>query len=245
MLLHDMILQYNRPCPQDSFYQGCTLPDGFELPDNILVFMHDWFPPQHYAHSRYILIIPAVPIEYLVDNNILYKLKEGQALFSLPCQKRELQMTSGDLAHGYPRLMITFNLAAPLYYLPENMLLDITSEAERHLSSVLEAYKQGHNEDLSIQLFFLLRELSSHRASVQPIEYSREVKRTLGYINNHSGSEASLEKLAAYAKTSISNLRTLFKKEMGISPGAFVAAHRLKVAQYNLAMTSIRVDELA
>ena len=67
----------------------------------------------------------------------------------------------------------------------------------------------------------------------------------LGYINNHSGSEASLEHLAAYAKTSISNLRTIFKKEMGISPGAFVTAHRLKVAKYNLAMTSIRINELA
>ena len=51
--------------------------------------------------------------------------------------------------------------------------------------------------------------------------------------------------MAAEAKTSISNLRLLFKKELGRSPGQFIAMHRLKVAQYNLAMTSQRVDEIA
>ena len=51
--------------------------------------------------------------------------------------------------------------------------------------------------------------------------------------------------MAAEAKTSVSNLRLLFKKELGIPPGRFAAEHRMKVARYNLAMTSMRVEELA
>jgi AraC-like DNA-binding protein len=141
--------------------------------------------------------------------------------------------------------MITFDLSRETYYLPDDLLLDITPEAEKYLSSLLDAYLQKHNADLSIQLFFLLRELSQHRAEVQPVRYSPVVQSALRYINNHGGRNASLAAMAAEAKTSVSNLRLLFKKEMGCSPGQFAAMHRLKVAQYNLAMTSKRVKELA
>ena len=190
------------------------------------------------------LIIPAVAIEYRIDNDVHYRIKPGQAMYSPPYQNRVLQMTSRDTEHGYPRLMITFDLSRETYYLPDNLLLDITPEAEKYLAAFLDAYLLGHNADLSIQLFFLLRELSQHRAEVQPVRYSPVVLTALRCINNHGG-RASLAAMAAEAKTSVSNLRLLFKKEMGCSPGQFAAMHRLKVAQYNLAMTSKRVKELA
>ena len=243
-MLRDLILNAPAHTPNGSFMAGYRLPEKFELPDNILVFMHDWFPNQTFQHSRYMLIIPAVPIEYRIDNDVHYRIGPGQAMYSPPYQNRMLQMTSRDTEHGYPRLMITFDLSRETYYLPDDLLLDITPEAEKYLSALLNAYQQGHNADLSIQLFFLLRELSQHRAEVQPVRYSQVVLAALRCINNNSG-HISLAAMAAEAKTSISNLRLLFKKEMGCSPGQFAAMHRLKVAQYNLAMTSKRVKELA
>ena len=96
-----------------------------------------------------------------------------------------------------------------------------------------------------MRLFILLRELSRHQAAVPPVRYSPIVQAGLRYINNHTGQNTSLAAMAAEAKTSISNLRLLFKKELGRGPGQFIAMHRLKVAQYNLAMTSLRVDEIA
>ena len=244
-MLRDLILNAPAHTPNGSFMAGYRLPESFELPDNILIFMHDWFPPQTFQHSRYMLIIPAVPVEYRIDNDVHYRIEPGQVMFSPPYQNRMLQMTSRDTEHGYPRLMITFDLSRETYYLPDDLLLDITPVAEKYLSALLEAYRQGHNADLSIQLFFLLRELSQHRAEVQPVRYSPVVLAALRYINNNSGRNTSLAAMAAEAKTSISNLRLLFKKEMGCSPGQFAAMHRLKVAQYNLAMTSKRVKELA
>ena len=244
-MLKDLILSAPEMPPNGNFLAGYRLPEKFQLPDDILVFMHDWFPDRIYQHSRYMLILPAVPIEYRIDNDVHYRIEPGQAMYSPPYQNRMLQMTSRDTQHGYPRLMITFDLSRETYYLPDNLLLDITPEAEKYLSSLLDAYLQGHNADLSIQLFFLLRELSQHRAEVQPVRYSPVVQSALRYINNHGGRNASLAAMAAEAKTSVSNLRLLFKKEMGCSPGQFAAMHRLKVAQYNLAMTSKRVKELA
>ena len=244
-MLNDMILNFTGKPPGGNFLSGLRLPESFELPDNILVFMHDWFPTQSFQHSRYMLIIPAVPIEYRIDNDVHYRIEPGQAMYSPPYQNRMLQMTSRDTEHGYPRLMITFDLSREMYYLPDDLLLDITPEAEKYLSSLQDAYLQGHNADLSIQLFFLLRELSQHRAKVQPVRYSPVVLAALRYINNHGGRNASLAAMAAEEKTRVSNLRLLFKKEMGCSPGQFAAMHRLKVAQYNLAMTSKRVKELA
>ena len=244
-MLKDLILSAPEMPPNGNFMAGYRLPEKFELPDDILVFMHDWFPPQTFQHSRYMLILPAVPIEYRIDNNVHYRVEPGQVMFSPPCQNRELLFTSDDTQHGYPRLLITFTMPHDAYYLPDCLLLDISPKAEEILSALLDAYREERNADLAIQLFFLLRELSRHRAEVQPVRYSPVVLAALRYINNHTGRNTSLAKMAAEAKTSVSNLRLLFKKELGRAPGQFVAMHRLKVAQYNLAMTSMRVDEVA
>ena len=67
----------------------------------------------------------------------------------------------------------------------------------------------------------------------------------LRYINVHPSRNVSLTAMAAEAKTSVSNLRLLVKKELGWAPGQFIAMHRMKVAQYNLSMTSKRVNEVA
>ena len=244
-MLRELILNAPEKIPNGTFMAGYRLPEKFELPDDILLFMHDWFPNQIFQHSRYMLIIPAVPIEYRIDNNVQYRIEPGQAMYSPPCQNRELQMTSDDTLHGYPRLMITFTLSHDAYYLPDSLLLDITPNAEKILSELLTAYREERNTDLAIQLFFLLRELSRHSAEVQPVRYSPAVLAALRYINKHFGNNTSLTAMAAEAKTSVSNLRLLFKKELGRAPGQFVAMHRLKVAQYNLTMTSLRVDEIA
>lgn len=244
-MLKELILNAPQKPPTENYMVGYRLPEKFELPDDILVFMHDWFPPRTFQHSRYMLILPAVPIEYRIDNNVHYRVEPGQVMFSPPCQNRELLFTSDDTLHGYPRLLITFTLSRDAYYLPDCLLLDISPKAEEILSALLAAYREERNVDLAIQLFFLLRELSRHQAAAQPVRYSPVVLAALRHINHRSGRNTSLADMAAEAKTSVSNLRLLFKKELGRAPGQFVAMHRLKVAQYNLAMTSMRVDEVA
>lgn len=242
-MLKDLILNFDEPRAPESFLIGLKLPEPFELPDNILIFMHDWIPNKKFVHTRYMLIIPAVSIEYEIDNDIRYRIEPGQAMFSLPCQNRSLQPTYGKMERAYPRLMITFELSREMYYLPENLLLDITPQAEKYLQSLLEAYKNKKRADLSILLFYFLRELSLNQSKVQPVNYSMEVKRALNYIYHNL--DAALPDIAKYAKTSVSNLRLKFKKEMGIPPGVFIANYRLEIAKYNLSTVNMRIDELA
>ena len=242
-MLKDLILNFKEPQAPESFLIGLKLPDQFELPDSILVFMHDWFPNHKFVHTRYMLIIPAVPIEYMIDNDVHYRIQPGQAFFSIPCQNRSLQPTYGDMERGYPRLMITFELSRAMYYLPDNFLLNITPQAEKYLQALLDAYQNQQKEDLSIQLFYLLRELSLHQSQEQPLRYSREVKKALNYI--HYNLDASLQDIARFVNTSVSNLRFKFKNEIGLPPGEFIADYRMKIAKYNLATTDKRIDELA
>lgn len=242
-MLKDVILNYDMPVHNRNYLAGAMLPDAFELPDNILIFMHDWLPRQSYIHTRYMLIIPAVPIEYKIDNDIHYRISPGQAMFSWPCQERLLQPTYGDMDHGYPRLMITFELSCNMFYLPDTLVLNFTARAEQHLLKLIEAYKQNLNCDIAIELFYLLRELSQNSSPAQPIRYSPEIRQALYYIN--SKPNASLAELAHFAKTSVSNLRLRFKKEMGCPPGEFMTLHRLKIARYHLTNTEMRIDEMA
>lgn len=242
-MLKDMILNYDLPVHNRNYMAGAMLPDNFELPDNILMFMHTWLPRQSYVHTRYMLIIPAVTIEYQIDNDIHYRIHPGQAMFSWPCQNRLLQETYKDSENGYPRLMITFDLPGNMFYLPDTLVLNITVKAEEFLSKLIEAYKLNQTCDMAIQLFFLLRELSQNSAPSQPIRYSQEVKQALYLIN--SKPNVSLEDMAHYACTSVSNLRSKFKKEMGYPPGEFIARHRLKIAKYNLRENSMRIDDIA
>ncbi len=244
-MLNDLIRHCTEFVTPDSFFMGERLPAGFALPDNILLFAHDWFPPKSFEHSRYMLILPAIPLIYTVDEDSDFQLSPGQVMFSHPCQKRVLRKTHPDLEHGYLRLMITFDLAAPQYYLPEGDVLDVTPYAETCLADMVRALAEEHPVDLSLALFRFLREISAHRAVSQPKTLSRIVKRAIGYVNNNSGRGSSLEKIAADTGTSVSNLRWLFRKEMGESIGSFVKHHRQKVAEYNLQMTSLRIDEIA
>ena len=245
MNLTEMILNFKDDQPIQNYMAGVTLPDGFRLPDNILVFMHDWFPSRFFLHSRHMLIIPAVPIEYRIDDNAYYRIEPGQAMYLAPFQNWTLQQVNSNMKHGYPRLLITFELPGNIYYLPDNPPLTVTPEAEIFLADLLAAWREKNNIDLSMRLFVLLRELSRHQAAVQPVRHSPIVQAGLRYINNHTGQNISLAAMAAEAKTSISNLRLLFQKELGSAPGRFAAMHRLKFAQYNLAMTFQRVDEIA
>lgn len=232
---------FTRP---DTFYKGKMLPDGFALPDSVLMFMHDWYPKTYTVHDRYMLIIPFIPVIYTIDDENQIELQPCQIMFSYPCQKRKIQKTYPDLEHGYPRLMITFDLPAPQYYLPAGDVLELTPCAEKYIAEMVKAYTADHTVELSLALFRLLNEISRHEVKNRPRPLSKIVRFALSYINSNPG-RASLSMIAAHAKTSESNLRWTFRHEMGESIGSYVKAHKMKVAKYNLLMTSYRINEIA
>ena len=53
--------------PEDLF-SGRRLPLGFSLPDNILVFFHDFTASAPNSHSRHTLVIPLDEMIYYVEH---------------------------------------------------------------------------------------------------------------------------------------------------------------------------------
>lgn len=242
--LKNLILNFSDN-PSHGYFSGLKIAEDFTLPDNILIFMHDHFTKPHPITMRYMLIIPAVPLGYVIDNEISFTINPGQALLSFPCQNRRLQMTYEDSFHGYPRLMITFELSGDCNYLPDNMLLSITPMAEKRLRELIDAYSRRLNTDTAIMLYLLLKELSSGETIAQPIRYSDEVSAALKYIISNQGTTITLENLAHAARCSSSNLRLLFKKEIGMSPGAYIINFKLKLAENCLLRSSMKIEEIA
>ena len=54
-LIKSRICELEEP---ENLYEGVRLPPSFALPDNILLFYHDFCAPAPTAHRRYTLVFP-------------------------------------------------------------------------------------------------------------------------------------------------------------------------------------------
>ena len=243
--LEKTILNFSTDEKIESFYIGHRHIENFELPDSILVFMHDRFYDRTLLHRRYMLVFSPVATEYELEDGIRLRVMPGEVLFIRPFMTHRLLRTRRDPEHGYPRLIITFELKTPQNYLPDEQPLKVSPTAMRHLSDGLTAYREKRYNDLSIHLYLLLAELSRNEAPLPQRHYSVEVRHALSYIHSHLGRSISLAELARCAHTSVSTLRQHFTAEMGVPPGLFITRHRLEIAKTHLLRSNIRVDELA
>ena len=83
------------PVPE-NFYQGLLLPDGFELPDNILLFFKD-FPSGNKTNSRYSIIVPFDPMTYYC-NGMPLSVAPGMAVIHHPYETNSVTISTGHLS---------------------------------------------------------------------------------------------------------------------------------------------------
>ena len=235
-----------RPNPKD-FYRGLELPENFALPDNILMFAHDWHPEDWRPPTdRHKLIIPAVPLVYEIgDIEEQYKVNPGCAFFLRGCQKWRLRKNHSDLVHGYLRLIITFEAGEDQFYLPDKEIFPLTGNAEIYLEKLFSSFTGQHPVDCSVALFELLCEFSRHQLTELPKSMALAVRRAVRFINTTPCKNSTLAEIAVHAKTSVSNLRWHFRREIGMSIGRFMLEHRMKVAFHHLAKTTLSLEQIA
>lgn len=118
-----------------NLYEGVSLPDDFELPDNLLLFFHDFCAAAPNAHHRYTLVFPFAEMRYYVDQ-LQYDLKPGQMLLLRPYQLRFLSPESA----GYQRFFITFTLRKPQPYLPKTTVCELHEACYALLKQMLDFY---------------------------------------------------------------------------------------------------------
>ena len=72
-----------------NLFCGEKLPENLALPDNILLFHHDWAAASPNSHYRYTVVVPLGRMSYLIEQQRV-EVDEGEILFIAPEQLRYL-----------------------------------------------------------------------------------------------------------------------------------------------------------
>ncbi|MBR6374464.1 MAG: helix-turn-helix transcriptional regulator [Victivallales bacterium] len=245
-MLKQIIDSYLGKFDIDDYFNGLSLPEGFALPNSILIFTHDWYPIINFTHDRYTLVIPAVPVEYSLEHYGRLVINPGKAFLHWGGHRWQLEKTYSDMEHGYRRMLITFELPSAQQYLPiNNEMLDMSPEAEKILEKLCQAYNESRSADASLALFQLLRLLKKSISTDFPKSYSEITVKAINWIRRHPCEIVSLQHIASHAHTSVSNLRQIFKRETGMTIGKYMSERRVKMAKYHLMMTTSSLENIA
>ena len=223
-----------------NLYEGVSLPDDFELPDNLLLFFHDFCAAAPNAHHRYTLVFPFAEMRYYVDQ-LQYDLKPGQMLLLRPYQLRFLSPESA----GYQRFFITITLRKPQPYLPKTTVCELHEACYALLKQMLDFYAKKSPSDLAILLFHLLRDLSESTTFAASRKMSPEIAEAIRFISENLQNPFNNKDVALHLNMSESNLRRRFRDEIGQTMKNYIAKQRLKLAQHCLRKTQMRIEEVA
>ncbi len=238
--LDELFTATSRLPEPENLYEGAALPDDFELPDNILLFYHDFCAAAPNAHYRYTLVFPFAEMRYYVDQH-QYDVKSGEMIFLLPYQLRFLSPESA----GYQRFFITFTLRNPQSYLPQATICRLNENCYEILKQMLDFYRKKEYSELAIALFHLLGVLAECTSRAESRKMSQEIAGAIRYISENLNHPFNNKDVAAFLNMSESNLRRRFRDEVGQTMKNYIARQRLKLAQHCLHDTPMRIEEVA
>ena len=224
----------------ENLYEGLRLPEFFALPDNILLFYHDFCAPAPVAHHRYTLVFPLAPMHYYV-NEQEFDLDEGDLLFIPPCARRFLAPQSA----GYQRFFITFELPREQSYLPRSSFNRLSQENAQIMEEFFDLYSKKDPRGLSLSLYRFLTSLSPGPALHIKPRMSREIATAIAFINNNLHTPLENRSIAAKVNMSTGNLARRFRKETGMALHEYISGQRLEFARCYLQKTCMSVEEIA
>jgi AraC-like DNA-binding protein len=223
----------------ENFFSGSRLPENFAMPDNILCFFHDRSDFTTYTHTRYSLVFPQGKMIYFIDQK-QYDADIDEMLFIRSHQQRLLHPGSKSLG----RLFVTFDLPGEQEYLPSGTKFKMNESAWEILEELQQSYTAN---DMCRASGALLRLLLNFKSVVS--EKSRRlplhVARALEYINPNQEHHYPLNQLARKLNVSASNLRMLFRREIGCSISAYIAEQRIGMAKLHLLNSDMRIGDIA
>lgn len=226
----------------ENYYHGLCMPEKFALPDSILVFFSRFGVSEAQYHGRYQLVIPFAPVIYCVET-IRYELQPGMGLLLEPWQKHNHLPGSENIL--CERLLITFELPCPQYYLPDSQLVELSGKAENILTELLECYRERRTVKLAWHLTELLKELSDKSIEVNEKRLSALTAHALGLIAKNIHNALDIQFLADQLDISASHLRMIFRKEMGVSIGKYISEQRMILACMQLQNSNLPIQQIA
>ena len=224
----------------ENLYEGVRLPPSFALPDNILLFYHDFCAPAPTAHRRYTLVFPLASMHYVVDQQE-FDITDGDLLLIPPFCRRFLASRS----KGYQRFFITFELPEEQSYLPRACLNRLSDESAAYLEKIFDLYPGGDSRELALALYGFLTHLAPETRKSNGTRLSREIAGAVEFINENLNTPLENSTIAAKVNMSPGNLARRFRKEMGVSVHGYISDQRLEFARYYLQKTRMNVEEIA
>lgn len=235
------LLELAKRLPEpESFFRGREVENDFRLPSSILLYWHDYPHERTIISTRYMLILPAVPMEYRVNGKAV-ELRPGHALLVKPYLQRSVP--AGRPCHD--RLIVSFEAEETQRYLPREPLMEMGAEAEAAAERLTAAYLRNDILCSMFELVQLLRELSRRPLSQNEPALSHAVKAVLGRINQDLTRPLSIKELADSAGLSPSHLRRKFREELGLSLGDYLAERRISAAKRLLEETADPIGVIA
>ncbi len=239
--LNQLITYAGELAEPENLFSGLRLPVDFILPENILVFYHNYTAPAPNAHSRYTLVIPLDKMIYFIEQTQL-QLSPGMVLLVHPHTMRYLHPDSA----GYRRLFITFTATAQRDFLPGNQIFHLDTAHLKLLWEFLQSYRSGQAEVCAVRLFLLLNSLkSAHAAQVCANKLPGSIAGAIRFIEQHLNTPLGITQVAEAVGLSESHLRCLFKKHLGTTPGRYLLCQRLDAAKYRLLQTDQSISDIA
>lgn len=224
----------------ESYFRGREIGGGFRLPSSLLLYWHDYPHERTIISTRHMLILPAVPMEYLVSGNRI-ALEPGRALLVKPYLRRSVP--EGRERHD--RLIVSFEAEEGQPYLPAEPLMEANDAAFAAAERLVDAYLDGDTLRSMFELVLLLRELSAGQLPRRDAPLSPPVKAVLNRINQELTRQLSIKLLAEGSGLSASHLRRKFREELGIALGDYLAERRLNAARRLLEETDEPVGRIA
>jgi AraC-like DNA-binding protein len=99
--------------------------------------------------------------------------------------------------------------------------------------------------EAAFALTLLLGELSKKPLETEGVEVSASVNRAMASINERLGESFGIKEIAALCDISASHLRKLFRLELGVSIGDYIARRRLASALQLISGKGMKIKELA
>ncbi|MBE6385209.1 MAG: helix-turn-helix transcriptional regulator [Lentisphaerae bacterium] len=224
----------------ENLYEGVKLPRHFALPDNILLFYHDFAAAAPVAHCRYTLVFPLASMRYYVDQQ-KFDIKEGDVLLIPPYSRRFMDLKSS----GYQRFFITFELPEAQSYLPPSCLNRLSGATTDDLKKIFDLFPDGNPAELSLALWHFLTHLSPETHAVADSPISSSIAAAIAYINDNLHLSLQNSSIAAKVNMSVSNLVRRFRRETGMTLHEYIAGQRLELGRYHLLKTRMRTEEIA
>lgn len=236
--------------PVDLF-SGAKL-DDTTMADNIIIFKRtstDMLRPRgvtHNYHHRYELVIPLEKSGRIHVDGVSYQLAPGMVYLIFPHQFHHyLDIEEGSMKW----LFITFEpkgdeALAPLRNSPRRLDEEETADLDIMLSEYValppgpeRSFKLIFKVSNLLQRLLSCREADSVIRADNPEDDPRGtiLERINTYVRSHLGQPVTIADLAKHMDYSVSYLRAIFRKDLGVSLGAYMRESRLSIAASLLA----------